>query len=129
MSKSTIIFALCAVATILFTGCASSSANIVFDDTTKRTPLKPEDKLSIAFADDIPVIPENAVSIATVRTDPEAQCTVQAAMGFLTNKARELGANLLYIKKGEMKLVAFSTGVYTTVRQCQVVYADFLEMK
>jgi len=129
MKSSAIILALCSVAVLLFTGCASSSANIVFDDNTKRAPLSENDKLSIAFATDIPVIPENATSIATVRTDPEAQCSGEAAMNFLTSKARQLGANLLYVKKVEIRYIAYTIGFVTTTKRCQVLYADFLDMK
>ncbi|MCF0222515.1 MAG: hypothetical protein HUK19_09495 [Fibrobacter sp.] len=128
MKMRFLFFAFLAVA-MLFSGCASSSSNIVFDDVTKRKPLAPEDKLNIAFATDLPFVPENSVSIATVRTDPEAQCSAEDAMGFLKKKARQLGANLLYVKKVETHYIFYYLGFVSMTRECQVLYADFLEMK
>lgn len=114
--------------TTILTACGSST-NLVMDSYDKRTPIPESEKIRVVFASDIPLIPENSVSIATIATNPETNCSTQSALEFLIEKTRELGANFLYIKAQQQQLVARYYGAFTKIVTCEVLYADFLEVK
>lgn len=113
---------------VLFTACGSNN-NLIRESYEKRKPLSEEDKLRVAIANEIPVIPENAVPIATIVTDPESQCSVDDALRYLTMKARELGANFLYVKAVEDRIVVHHYGFFMSSKRCKALYADFMEVK
>lgn len=112
---------------LAFSACAPK-ANLVIENTDKREPIPHDGKVKIAFATDIPVIPENSVSIATMATNPETHCSEEAALEFLIDTARELGANFLYLKRRDGIRIVNSYGLYST-KDCVSIYADFLEVK
>lgn len=119
-------FLLCLAA--FLTACTSGNY-LIYDSNEKRAPIPENEKIEVAFANEIPVIPENSVSIATVKTDPELNCSVESAMDFLTKKSREIGANFLYIKGIETYFVSRYYVFFYTITKCNIVYADFLEKK
>ncbi len=126
--KNLIPFILLSFAAVIFSSC-SGKTNLVMVSYEKRKPLSQEDKLQIAFSNVTPVTPENAVLIATIKTDPEVVCSGEAAMGFLIKTARELGANFLFVKKADDAKVVVGGGLYYQVKNCTTLYADFMEVK
>lgn len=113
---------------IFFVAC-SSNYNLVLDTFEKRDPIPESEKVYVVFATDIPVIPENSISIGTIKSNPEANCNIDSALEFLIRQARELGSNFLYIKGAHDELVARYHGFYTSFTRCSVIYADFLIVK
>ncbi|SHJ47378.1 hypothetical protein [Fibrobacter sp. UWP2] len=127
MKRAALIFVV--LTSLMLAGCGSS-ANLVMITYDHFEPLSKEDKLLIVDATVVPVTPTNSVPIATITTNPETQCSVEAAMDFLVVKARELGANVLFVKKLQNMTVYRSYGVYGgTMKKCEAFVADFLYVK
>lgn len=98
--------------TFIFTACAPK---YVLESREKRTPLSLDDKVRIVLANDIPVIPENSSSIATMRIDPNLfKYNPDKALDIIITRSRQIGANFIYIKDCQSQ---------------NTVYVEFLEVK
>lgn len=121
-----------AVAAILFSAC-SSNEFLVMDSAKKRAPLDPQTQVRFIYAPEIPVIPENTEFIAVMNTNVNSDCNMDDAVRALESAAREVGADLVFVKKYEDQTV--SRGVYlgkvymSHTETCSVLTADLLKTK
>jgi len=119
---------LLAMVALLFMGCGSN-AYLVMDKLKTREPLKPDAKVAFLFATNVPLVPEKAEHVATMENNMETHCSADEAMPFFEEKARELGANVVFVKSYERRILVhtYYTGVtaMTTTKNCEVLLVDF----
>ena len=112
----------------LLLGCGGSNAMLVVN--SNRSSLPKDAPVAFIFAPEIPIIPETSEHVATLETNMATECTSDEIVPFLERRARELGANLVFVKSVENKIYVQShymgTVVMTTTKNCQVFTVDFL---
>lgn len=116
----------------LFSAC-SSKEFLVMNSTEKRTPLDSNAVVNFIYGPEIPIIPENAELVAVMQTNTNTNCSLESDIEALRNTAREIGADLVFIKKNEGIRITRQTFVgsvvTTSTYDCQVLTADLLATK
>ncbi len=127
-------FLMIVVSAIFFfiTACSSTEYMVRYSDE-KRAPLDSLTKVSFIYGPELPIIPENTELVAVMQTNTNSDCKVDDAVAALENAARELGADLVFVKKYENKIVSrgfYAGGIYVSrMEECQVLTADLLATK
>ena len=121
-------FVLLMACALAFAACSSTPHTLV-GTPVKPKPLSLEDVVHIVDATEIPVIPENSTYLGTMQTQGSSECSVENTSQLLIEKARALGANLVYIKNVKTINFVYSTGMLTVSRPCKVVLVDYLNVE
>lgn len=108
---------------LLLSACSGGIA--VLESPKMVTPLDPSAEVSFVVGAEMPVIPENSRYIGTIETSAESGCTVASLLTVLENRAREVGANFVFIKTVGKVNVVRGYMVYT-VHTCLSVVADLM---
>ena len=111
-------------ACFFFSAC-SSSAYLMAGAPKNPTPLDSLAWVSFVSAAEVPVVPENGKYLGTIETTGSTACSADAVTRFLTQKARSLGANLVYVKKSEETAMVTYVAYTTMSQKCTAVVADF----
>lgn len=112
----------------ILVACGSTPHTLV-ESSVKFQSLSQEDLVRIVDATEIPVIPENSTYLGTMQTEGSADCSVEKTAQLMIEKARSLGANMVYIKKVQTINFVYSTGMFTSSRQCNVALVDYLNVE
>lgn len=119
---------LCALPLAFLLGCGASNAKLVVE--TNKSSLPEDTPVAFIFAPEIPIIPETSELVATMETNMSTQCTSDQIVPFLERRARELGANLVFVKSVQNKVLVqthyMGAVVMTTTKNCQEFIVDFL---
>ena len=119
---------LLAMAALLLMGCGSN-AYLVMNKPQAREPLKPDANVAFVYATKVPVVPEFAEHVATMENNMETHCTADEALLFFDQRARELGANLVFVESYERRVLVhtYYAGVtaMTSTKNCEVFLVDF----
>lgn len=113
---------------LLLSACGSTPHTLVGNPVNPK-PLTQEDLVRVVDAVEIPVVPENSTYLGTMQTEGSPECTDEKTAQLLIEKARSLGANLVYIKKEQIIDFVYSTGVFTMSRRCRVVLVDYYNIE
>lgn len=104
-------------AAILLSGCASTPVQTVKKD--RRPPLPEGTPVFFIYGPMTPIIPETSEYVTTVETNFFAGgCSPESASAFLERRARESGANLVFIKR--VRKAVYNHQV------CHIFLVDFL---
>lgn len=120
------------IAFALFTAC-SSTEFLVLNDHKKRTPLDTISQVRFIYAPATPVIPENVELVGVMMSNTGTDCSAEEAVGAIAKTAKDLGADLVFVK--EFKDVLVDKGYYngttymSNIVHCQVLTADLLATK
>ena len=95
----TILFAV--TLSVTLAGCFMTAT--VRESLEERPPLSYTEPVTIVYASEVPVLPENLELVATMGGLVEEACVVgyrigEWELGFWERKARKLGANVVYVK-------------------------------
>ena len=110
-------------------GACGSTPHTLVPSYVKLKPLSQEDLVRIVDATQVPVVPENSLYLGTMQTEGSPDCSFEKTAQLMIEKARSLGANLVYINKVKTINFVYSTGVFTTSRQCDVALVDYLNVE
>ncbi|MBR6124625.1 hypothetical protein B7990_04515 [Fibrobacter sp. UWB4] len=120
------LFAIAAL--LVFSACSSTPHTLVGNPVNPK-PLSKDDLVRIVDATEIPVVPENSTYLGTMQTEPSADCSVENTAELLVEKARSLGANMVYIKNVKTINFIYSNGMMTMSRICKVALVDYFNVE
>ena len=113
----------------LVLAACGSNANLVMNDVKKRDPLPMDAEVIWLKGAMVPVVPENAEFVATIENNMDTQCTLDDIVPFYNERAREIGANLIFVKQNVKKKHIKSTYSGNMVIMhsivCDAVLVDF----
>lgn len=121
MKKMIAIFL--AAAAFVLVGCSTPYSLARVPKNT--TLLDPSTPVAFVFAYDVPVAPPGAEYKGTIQTEEASWCSEKGTVETLKEKARSVGANLIYVKKINSVTGFLYTQFYSQVYTCVLVLADF----
>ena len=118
---------------VLLSAC-SFNAKVMNTGDAKVTPLDARTPVSFVLAQEVPVVPEDAIYRGTFETSSNDACTIDKMIDVTLEKARHAGANLVFAKRIKEVYVPGTTTyiggvagamVSTSGRHCVTILADF----
>lgn len=127
--KNLVMFLL-SVALLSLSAC-SLKAKVLNADNTGVTPLDSSVPVAFVLAKNVPVVPESGIYRGTFETTSNDACTIDRMIDVTIEKARNVGANLIFAKQIKDVYVPGTTtyvsGVVVTTagKNCVTILADF----
>ena len=116
---------------LLSLNACSLNAKVLNADNTGVTPLDSSVPVAFVLAKDVPVVPESGIYRGTFETTSNDACTIDRMIDVTIEKARNVGANLIFAKRIKDVYVPGTTtyvsGVVVTTagKNCVTILADF----
>lgn len=111
----------------MFLLAACSSVPYTMTGTPKNPkPLDPSVQVVVVNAKSVPVLPFEYTYLGTIETEASVGCSTGGTVEQLRQMARELGANLVYVKKIDTGIAFVYTGIVMMSSQCLTLLADFI---
>ena len=118
-------FRLMFVLALALAGCGSN-ANLVLNDMRQRDPLPENAEVIWLYGALVPIVPADAEFVATIENNMDTHCHAEDIAPFYNKRARELGANLIFVKRDVKKEHVVSTYMGTAVVMHTIICDDIL---
>lgn len=120
-------FTLSILALLMFLLTSCASVPYTMTGTPKNPkPLDPSVEVVVVNAKSVPVLPFEYTYLGTIETEASVGCSTGGTVEQLRQMARELGANLVYVKKVDTGIAFVYTGIVMMSSQCLTLLADFI---
>ncbi|MBQ2561738.1 MAG: hypothetical protein II565_14340 [Fibrobacter sp.] len=108
--------------------CASCSyvPHTLLNGPKNPQPLPDSIPVLVINAASIPVVPQENTYLGTIKTGAKTGCTSDGTINYLRRLARSIGANIVYVKESDVKMVFVYTQFGSVTSHCLTLIADFL---
>lgn len=116
-----------ALATAFFLCACGSSVPYTLANTPKNPePLDPSVPVVVVNGSSVPVLPFEYKYLGTIETEAAVGCSTDGTVEQLRKMARDVGANVVYVKKIDQDIAIVYTGVVMMSSRCLTLLADFI---
>lgn len=113
-------------ASLFLCACASSVPYTLAGTPKDPKPLDPSVPVVVVNASSVPVLPFEYTYLGTIETEASVGCSTGGTVEQLRKMGRELGANVVYVKKVDTGIAFVYTGVVMMSSRCLTLLADFI---
>lgn len=109
----------------LLTSCASVPYTMTGTPKDPK-PLDPSVDVVVVNAGSVPVLPRDYTYLGTIETEASVGCSSGGTINQLRNMARDVGANVVYVKRVGSGVAVLYTGFTVMASNCLTLLADFI---